>query len=30
MFADAVKGYVLYGSKIVRPKEMIVLNVKPK
>lgn len=30
MFADAVKGYVLYGSKIVRPKEMIVLNVKPQ
>ena len=30
MFSDAVKGYVLYGSKIVRPKEMIVLNVKPK
>ncbi|WP_303915671.1 hypothetical protein [Subdoligranulum variabile] len=27
-FADAVKGFVLYGTKIVRPKEMIVLNVK--
>lgn len=27
-FADAVKGYVLYGTKIVRPKELIVLNVK--
>lgn len=29
-FADAVKGFVLYDAKIVRPKEMIVLNVKPK
>lgn len=27
-FADAVKGFVLYGTKIVRPKELIVLNVK--
>lgn len=27
-FADAVKGFVLYGTKIVRPKEMIVLNCK--
>ncbi len=27
-FADAVKGFVLYGTKIVRPKEMVVLNVK--
>lgn len=29
-FADAVKGFVLYDAGIVRPKEMIVLNVKPK
>lgn len=27
-FSDAVKGFCLYGTKIVRPKEMIVLNVK--
>ena len=27
-FSDAVKGFVLYGTKIVRPKEMIVLKVK--
>lgn len=27
-FADAVKGFVLYGTKIVRHKELIVLNVK--
>lgn len=27
-FADAVKGFVLYDAKIVRPKELIVLNVK--
>ena len=27
-FADAVKGFVLYGTKIVRPKELIVLNCK--
>lgn len=27
-FSDAVKGYVLYGTKIVRPKELIILNVK--
>lgn len=27
-FSDAVKGFVLYGVKIVRPKELIVLNVK--
>ncbi len=27
-FADAVKGFILYDSKIVRPKEMINLNVK--
>lgn len=25
-FSDAVKGFVLYDAKIVRPKEMIVLN----
>lgn len=25
-FSDAVKGFILYGSKIVRPKEMIVMN----
>ena len=25
-FSDAVKGFILYGAKIVRPKEMIVLN----
>ena len=28
MFADAVKGYILFGSKIVRPKEMLNINVK--
>lgn len=27
-FSDAVKGFILYDAKIVRPKEMIVLNVK--
>lgn len=27
-FSDAVKGFVLYGTKIVRPKEMIILNCK--
>ncbi|MPM82645.1 hypothetical protein SDC9_129707 [bioreactor metagenome] len=27
-FADAVKGFVLYKAKIIRPKEMIVMNVK--
>lgn len=27
-FSDAVKGFVLYDGKIVRPKEMIVMNVK--
>lgn len=27
-FADAVKGFVLYDAKIVRPKEMIIMNVK--
>lgn len=26
-FADAVKGFILFGAKIVRPKEMVVLNV---
>lgn len=25
-FSDAVKGFILYGTKIVRPKEMIILN----
>lgn len=25
-FSDAVKGFSLYGSKIVRPKEMFILN----
>lgn len=25
-FSDAVKGFILYGTKIVRPKEMIVMN----
>ncbi len=28
-FSDAVKGFILYGSKLVRPKEMIVMNCKP-
>jgi len=27
-FSDAVKGFVLYDGKIVRPKEMIVMNTK--
>lgn len=27
-FADAVKGFCLYDAKIVRPKEMVVLNCK--
>lgn len=27
-FSDAVKGFILFGGKIVRPKEMIVLNCK--
>lgn len=27
-FSDAVKGFVLYEGKIVRPKEMVVMNVK--
>lgn len=25
-FSDAVKGFILYGTRIIRPKEMIVLN----
>ena len=25
-FSDAVKGFILYGAKIVRPKEMVILN----
>lgn len=25
-FSDAVKGFVLYGTKVVRPKEAIILN----
>ncbi len=28
-FADAVKGYSLYGAKIQRPKEMVVINATP-
>lgn len=27
-FADAVKGYILYDAKVVRPKEIININVK--
>ena len=27
-FSDAVKGFVLYGGTIARPKEMVVLNCK--
>ena len=27
-FSDAVEGFCLYGTKIVRPKELIVMNVK--
>ena len=27
-FADAVKGFILFGSKVVRPKEIININVK--
>lgn len=27
-FADAIKGFTLYGHKIVRPKELIIMNVK--
>lgn len=26
-FADAVKGFILFDAKIVRPKEMVILNV---
>lgn len=25
-FSDAVKGFILYGTKIVRPKEMVIIN----
>lgn len=28
-FSDAVKGFALYDAKIVRPKELVVLNCKP-
>ena len=28
-FADAVKGLHLYGAKVVYPKEMVLLNLKP-
>lgn len=27
-FSDAVKGFILFGSKVVRPKEIININVK--
>lgn len=27
-FADAVKGFILFDAKVVRPKEVVVLNVK--
>lgn len=27
-FADAVKGFILFDAKIVRPKEMVVMNVQ--
>lgn len=27
-FSDAVKGYVLYGAKVVRPKECVILKFK--
>lgn len=27
-FADAVKGFILYGAKVVRPKEILNINVK--
>ena len=27
-FADAVKGFILYGGKVVRPKEIVNINVK--
>lgn len=26
LFADAVKGFILHGEKIVRPKELIIMN----
>lgn len=29
-FADAIKGFILYGGKVVRPKEAISLNVRFK
>lgn len=29
-FSDAVKGFILFDAKIVRPKEMIILNAKYK
>lgn len=25
-FSDAIKGFILYGTKIVRPKEMVIMN----
>lgn len=27
-FSDAVKGFILFGTRIVRPKEMLILNCK--
>ena len=27
-FSDAVKGFTIYGTKIVRPKELIIINAK--
>lgn len=27
-FSDAVKGFMLYGTKIIRPKELVVVNCK--
>ena len=27
-FSDAIKGFTLYDGKVVRPKEMVVLNCK--
>ncbi len=27
-FSDAVKGFILFDAKIVRPKEMVIMNVK--
>lgn len=29
-FADAIKGFILFDAKILRPKEMVVMNVKYK